>query len=334
MGHPAYRGRQVSEWVYGKSARSVDEMTTLPAALRGQLGSEAEHPLMRAVQESASDDGTIKFLVEAGDGNRVECVYLPFEDRVTLCLSTQVGCAMDCSFCATAIGGLTRNLTAGEIVDQVLLAQARTGTRITNVVYMGMGEPLANYAEVVKSIRLLTGEVGMSARRVTVSTVGLAPAIERLADEGLPITLAVSLHAPDDGLRRQIMPAAKLYPMDALMESCRLWTEKTGRRMTFEYLLLQGVNDAPEHAVELARRVRPMLANVNIIPYNHVEGRGSFSRPGRDRIQAFRETLEQQGVVVTERMRKGNPIDAACGQLRHEAEKGRKISSATTGPGS
>jgi 23S rRNA (adenine2503-C2)-methyltransferase len=321
----AYRGRQLADWVYRRSARSFDVMTDLPQKLRGELASSFIHPVLQEEDRSTSPDGAIKFLARARDGERVECVFLPYDDRISLCVSTQVGCAMDCSFCATGIGGLKRDLAPGEIVDQLLLVQAATGQRITHVVYMGMGEPLANYAATVASIRLLSKEVGLSARRITVSTVGLPAAIRRLATERLPITLAVSIHAPDDDVRRVIMPAARLHPLEDLLDACRHWCAVTRRRMTFEYLLLEGINDSPAQARDLARRIRGILGNVNLIPYNHVEGRGKFRRPSRERIEAFRAALEESGIRTTERMRRGNPVSAACGQLRHEAESGRKL---------
>lgn len=325
MGQPAFRGRQMSEWLYKRSARSFDEMTTLPASVRAGMQERFRHPLVSASAVSRSADGVAKYLVKLPDESSVECVYLPYEDRTSLCISTQVGCAMNCAFCATGIGGLTRDLSAGEMIDQALLAQADQKRRISHVVYMGMGEPLANYAETVRSIRLFTKEMGISARHITVSTVGLAPAIRRLADEGLPVTLAVSIHAPDDVVRSQIMPVARSHPMNELLDACRYWTAQTHRKMTFEYLLLKDVNDSPEQARELAARLRSILANVNIIPYNFVEGRGDFHRPERQKIEAFKRELARSGLTVTERMRRGNPINAACGQLRHEAEKGRKL---------
>ena len=325
QGLGAYRGRQLADWVYRRSARSFDVMTDLPQSLRAGLASVFLHPALHEEARSSSPDGAIKFLVRARDGEKVECVFLPYDDRVSLCVSTQVGCAMDCSFCATGIGGLKRDLSPGEIVDQLLLVQAATGRRVTHVVYMGMGEPLANYAATVASIRLLSKEVGLSARRITVSTVGLPAAIRRLAAERLPVTLAVSIHAPDDDIRRTIMPAARLHPLEDLLDACRHWCAVTRRRMTFEYLLLEGINDSPSQARELARRIRGILGNVNLIPYNHVEGRGAFRRPSRDRIEAFRCALEESGIRTTERMRRGNPVGAACGQLRHEAESGRRI---------
>lgn len=330
LGQPDYRGRQLSEWVYRRAARSIEEMTSLPSALRRELAERVRHPVFSVVATSSSLDGTTRFLVEASDGARVECVFLPYDDRASVCVSTQVGCAMDCSFCATGIGGLSRNLEPGEIVDQVLLAQAARGRRITHVVYMGMGEPLANYQATLTSIRLLSGEAGISPRRITVSTVGLPEAIRKLASEGLPITLAVSIHAPNDRLRAEIMPVARLHPLQDLIEACRFYTETTRRKMTFEYLLLDGVNDGPEHARELAALIKGCHANVNVIPYNHVEGRGDFRRPDRKAIDEFKAELTARSVTVTERMRKGNPVHAACGQLRHESANGRKLA---PGPG-
>jgi len=324
-GQPAYRGRQLAGWVYGKSARSFDEMSSLPAALRAALAEGTVHPLWNEVRRSASTDGTTKILAEAADGARVECVFLPYSERSSVCVSTQVGCAMDCAFCATAMGGLSRSLCAGEIVDQVLLVRAALGAAVTHVVYMGMGEPLANYAQTVRSIRLLAEEVGISPRRITVSTVGIPDAIRRLAGEGLPVTLAVSLHAPDDALRRELMPVAGAHSLDSLLRACRDWTQTTRRRMTFEYLLLDGINDSADQARELARRIHGCLANVNIIPYNHVEGRGHFHRPRRAAIEAFKRELERAGIAVTERLRRGNPVSAACGQLRNESVEGRKL---------
>ncbi|MEI6915688.1 MAG: 23S rRNA (adenine(2503)-C(2))-methyltransferase RlmN [Armatimonadota bacterium] len=327
FGQPSFRGNQIGEWLYKKTVRAIDDMINLPASLRAEMALKCQHPLLKISTVDRSIDGTAKYLLDLADGNRVECVYLPYADRKSICISTQVGCAMDCSFCATGIGGLTRDLTAGEIVDQVLLTQAEEKQRITHVVYMGMGEPLANYDQTVKSIRLLLNEVGISARHITVSTVGLAPAIRRLANEGIPLNLAVSIHASADNVRSTIMPIASVHSMADLLDACRYWIETTKRKITFEYLLLAGVNDGPSDAVELGRRIKPLLASVNIIPYNHVEGRGDYRRPDRHRINTFKEALTAAGVTVTERKRKGNPINAACGQLRHESEIGRKITS-------
>jgi len=329
MGEKPFRGRQLAEWLYRHGARSLDAMTTLPAAFRQALAQTAVHPLSRVAAQSPSTDGTVKFLLELGDGNSIECVFLPYEDRTTLCVSTQVGCAMGCAFCATAMGGLKRGLTAGEIVDQVLCAQSETGRRITNVVYMGMGEPLANYGATVRSIRLLAGEVGISARKITVSTVGLTQGIRSLAAEGLPVTLAISLHAPEDALRARIMPAAAKHPLPELLRACREYASVTGRRVTFEYLLLDGVNSSREQARQLAHLLHGMLANVNIIPYNHVEGRGDFRRPPRPCIDAFKDELQRAGVTVTERMRRGNPVSAACGQLRLNQDGGAGAAAAS-----
>jgi 23S rRNA (adenine2503-C2)-methyltransferase len=249
------------------------------------------------------------------DGQRIESVLLPYEDRVSVCVSTQVGCPMACAFCATGISGLVRDLTAGEIVDEVLTLQHDSSRRISNVVYMGMGEPLLNYDNVVRSLHLLNDEVGIGMRHITISTVGVTPRIRKLADEKLQVTLAISLHAPNDELRRSIMPAAARYPLHELMQACREYTDRTHRRITFEYLLIHEVNDLPVHARQLAALLKGLLGNVNLIPYNAVEGL-AFRRPPKARVQAFREILEEEGIAVTQRLERGHSISAACGQLR------------------
>ncbi|MBI2844526.1 MAG: 23S rRNA (adenine(2503)-C(2))-methyltransferase RlmN, partial [Armatimonadetes bacterium] len=229
---------------------------------RGKL--EAASTLFRArtLARSPSTDGTTKFLLELSDGQRIESVLIPYTDRLTVCVSTQVGCAADCSFCATAAAGLTRNLSAGEIVDQALTLQGHAGERVTNVVFMGMGEPLLNYDEVIKSVRLLNSEVGIAMRKMTVSTVGITPRIRKLQSENLQLTLAISLHAPDDELRRRLVPLALRYPLNDMIASCRAYAEATGRRVTYVYLLLAGVNDSPAHARKLAGLIKGSLANV------------------------------------------------------------------------
>lgn len=323
-GAPAYRGAQIADWVYRRSARDIGQMSDLPIHLRDLLSQQFLHPACRLTSSSVSGDGSAKLLWQLADSLSVETVLLPYERRTSVCVSTQVGCAMDCKFCATGIGGLARNLLAGEIVDQVLGAQAECKASVTHVVYMGMGEPLQNYVNTTSSIRLINQELGISVRRITVSTVGIAPAIRRLADEKLGVTLAVSIHAPSDDLRAQFMPVASMHSLPSLIDACRYFAETTGRRVTFEYLLMDGLNDHPAQARELARVIRPVLANVNLIPYNYVEGRGEFRRSSQQAIARFRRALETQGVTVTQRLRRGNPIDAACGQLRNTAE-GSKV---------
>jgi 23S rRNA (adenine2503-C2)-methyltransferase len=319
VGASAFRGRQTARWVYRRCVHGFEQMTDLPKDLRQTLADNAVLYRAKILQECKSPDGTTKFLLEFEDHQTVEAVLLPYEKRVSVCVSTQVGCAAGCTFCATAIGGLIRDLGAGEIVDEVLTCQEQTSRRVSHVVYMGMGEPLLNYDNVVKSIRLLNDEVGIGMRHITVSTVGITPRIERLADEGLQITLAISLHAPNDELRRRLIPISEHYPLDGLIRACQAYTDQTSRRVTFEYLLIRDLNDSLEHARELAYLVRRSnLANVNLIPYNAVEGLG-MSRPPQARVKAFRETLEKEGIAVTQRMERGHTISAACGQLKRRA---------------
>lgn len=318
LGEPKFRGKQVAQWIYKRNAGSFEQMTDLPAALRQKLAQCASFTRSRVLKKSESPDGTVKYLLELSDSRTIESVLLPYEDRVSVCVSTQVGCAADCSFCATAISGLERSLTAGEIVDQILTLQEDGGRRITNVVFMGMGEPLLNYANTLKAIHILNKEVGIAMRKITVSTVGIIPFIRKLMDEKLQLTLAISLHAPNDELRQQIMPLTRKYPLQDLIAVLKHYTEVTGRRITFEYLLLDQVNDSPAHAKQLVGLISGMLANVNLIAYNEVIGK-SYRRPARERVEAFRRVLEDAGIETTERFERGHAISAACGQLRRSA---------------
>ncbi|MDW8051869.1 MAG: 23S rRNA (adenine(2503)-C(2))-methyltransferase RlmN [Armatimonadota bacterium] len=316
LGEPAYRGTQLAKWIYGKAATDFAQMTDLPAALRARL---QEIALISPNQISViqrSQDGTVKCLLRLVDGNEVECVLLPYEDRVSVCLSTQVGCPMGCRFCATAQGGYTRNLTAGEIVDQLLHLQRLSERRISHVALMGMGEPLLNLENVLTALRLIHDEVGIGYRRITLSTVGIVPKIYELATHKLPITLAISLHAPDDETRARIMPVTRKWGVDALIQAARDYFEQTKRRVTFEYLLLREVNDTPRHARELARKLDGVPCLVNLIPFNYVPTPENFQRPEPSRIRRFRQILEQAGIEVTQRVERGHDIDAACGQLR------------------
>jgi 23S rRNA (adenine2503-C2)-methyltransferase len=317
---PAYRGRQLAAWIYSRGARDFDQMTDLPRALRQRLADEYRVGRSRVAALQSSADGTSKLLLELGDGKEIEAVLLPYPDRTSVCVSSQVGCPVGCVFCATATMGFGRNLTAGEMVDQVLTAGEYAQTRapvprITHVVVMGMGEPLLNYAPLVKAIRLLHEEVGLSMRHITVSTAGFVPGIRRLADEGLPVTLALSLHAPNDALRAELIPMSRRYGLAEVLEAVHYYTEKTGRRVTLEYLLLGGVNDSETDARELAKRTTRYLTHVNLIPWNPAETISPFSPPSAARVRAFRRVLEQQGLTVTQRMERGREIDAACGQL-------------------
>jgi 23S rRNA (adenine2503-C2)-methyltransferase len=332
LGHKAYRGRQVAAWVYGKGARSFADMTDLPVALREQLSEVAAVGRGDVLRESRSSDGTIKLLLRFADGEAVETVYLPYDGRDSVCISTQVGCPAACAFCATGLMGLRRNLTAGEMLDQVLLAQdvARReqgpNARITNVVFMGMGEPLLNLAPVVRAARLINSELGISMRNVTLSTVGITPAIRRLAQERLQLTLAVSLHAPEQRLREQIVPMARRYPLDELMAACHDYAEATSRRLTFEYVMLAGVNDSVQRARQLGELLRGELAHVNLIPFNPCPDIPHFSAPSLDQLERFRQEVERHGVRTTLRVTRGREIEAACGQLRRSVEQaGRTV---------
>jgi len=347
LGHPAYRGKQVSDWLYRKGARDLASMTNLPRDLRVKLDESASLTRSQVLRESSSKDGTTKLLLSLADGETIESVLLPYEDRVSVCVSTQVGCAAGCVFCATAECGFVSNLTAGEIVDQVLTLSARgmlreascpeatsgarprvganslpthsrathSRGRVTHVVFMGMGEPLLNFQNVMKAVRLLHDEVGISMRRMTISTVGITPAIRKLAALDLQLTLAISLHAPDADLRRKLIPLSAKYPLDELISACRDYANRTRRRVTFEYLLLAGVNDSATQAAALAKLLRGTLCHVNLIPYNQVLGK-SFSRPSGRTIAAFRSILEHSGIEVTQRLERGHAVSAACGQLR------------------
>lgn len=329
LGEPAYRGRQIARWMYQGGARSFAEMTDLPSALRTRLAEAAHLTALTPLTSLRADGGdTVKYLVHLEDGATVETVFMRYEDgRRSVCISTQVGCGMGCTFCATALAGLTRNLTAAEILDQVLLVQREQGERVTNVVFMGMGEPLANYAATLRALRLLNAPYGpnIGMRHLTVSTVGLAPQIRMLARERLQLTLAVSLHAPDDALRSTLVPVNRRWPISELLAASADYMRETGRRVSFEYVLLEGVNDGPEAGQGLGRLlaeharavgVRPGAAwHVNLIPWNPVYGM-QYRRPPRERVEAFLRGLDRHGVPATVRLERGVEIAAACGQLQ------------------
>ncbi len=330
-GEPRYRARQVWEWAYRRYAASYDEMTNLPATLRERLADEIPFPAIRVVAELTSDDGlTRKRLIRLYDGKLIESVLMLYDPRgdsrgrATACVSSQVGCALGCVFCATGQAGFERNLTAGEIVVQVVgfardQAEA-AGRPLTNVVFMGMGEPLANYRAVWRAVETLNSSDGMriAARHITISTVGLIPGIRKLAGEPLQVGLAVSLHAPDEALRERLIPTAHRYPLPQIIDACRDYIARTGRRITFEYCLMDGVNDDPAQARALADLLRGMLCHVNVIPVNPTPDE-SIRRPSRARTLAFQRELAARGVPCTVRVEKGGEISAACGQLRGEA---------------
>jgi 23S rRNA (adenine2503-C2)-methyltransferase len=328
-GEQRFRLEQVWNGLY-RQGRDLVELTELPAALRERLGAAA--PLALAeVTESVTDGGdTVKFLWELDGGARVETVLMHYADRSTVCVSTQAGCAMACSFCATGQAGFERHLDAGEIVEQLARARRRAADgphprRVSNVVFMGMGEPLANYDATWAAIRRIHRDMEIGARHLTVSTVGLVPGILRMADEDLPVGLAVSLHAADDELRDELVPINRTYPLDALMEACHRYVDATRRRVSFEWAMIDGVNDRFEDAERLARLATPLRAHVNLIPLNPTPGYAVRGSSG-NRVRAFTAELERRGVNVTVRDTRGTEIDAACGQLRagHEATPVRR----------
>jgi 23S rRNA (adenine2503-C2)-methyltransferase len=320
-GQPRYRADQVWRWLYKSLVSELDEMRNLPAELRAQLGGQFVVSAATPLRRQRSHDGlTEKVLLRLADGEAVEAVLMAYDGRRTVCVSSQVGCAVRCAFCATGLGGWTRNLSAGEIVEQVLYyaRQLRAnGQAVSNVVYMGMGEPFLNYEAVRRSIDVLNDPDGfdLGARRVTVSTAGLVPGIERLADEGLPVGLAISLHAPTDELRDRLVPLNRRYPLERLIAACREYTARTRRRVTFEYALIDGVNDGPGEADALARLLRGLLCHVNLIPVNPVAELPYRPSP-HERVVAFERRLREQGVNATLRVSRGADIQAGCGQLR------------------
>ncbi len=326
-GQPSYRAKQVMEWAYAREKRveSWDAMSNLPAALRSSL--EEVHPIRmpEVVTVSGSKDTTRKLLLRLHDGELIETVLIPASpalygeesDRRTLCVSSQVGCAYGCKFCASGLDGWKRHLSADEIVSQVLLAEKVSGERINNLVFMGMGEPMANYQNWLQAVSILNAPwgVGLGARKMTVSTSGLVPRIRDLADQPLQIRLAISLHGASDEVRSQIMPVNKKHPVAELMEACSYYSDRKKQMITFEYILIEGVNDAPSEARLLADRARGLRAKINLIPYNTVEGL-PWKRPSEAAQEEFLSILQNRGIAATIRREKGHDIDAACGQLR------------------
>jgi 23S rRNA (adenine2503-C2)-methyltransferase len=317
-GEPAYRARQVWAGLHERVLRP-EEMTDLPAALRGALGEALPPALLEVERRTADKDQTTKWLWALDDGSRVETVLMRYRERVTVCISTQAGCAMACQFCATGQAGFQRHLRAGEIVEQVAVAMREARPRrLSNVVFMGMGEPLANYDRVWSAIERLHGDMGLSARHLTLSTVGMVPGIRRLAGESLPVNLAVSLHAANDGLRDELVPINRRYPLAVLAEACADYVAAKGRRLSIEWALIDGVNDRSRDAAELAAFVRPLAAHVNLIPLNPTPGYAVVGSPPA-RVRGFRDELVALGVNATVRMTRGADIDAACGQLAASA---------------
>ncbi|MAV12799.1 MAG: 23S rRNA (adenine(2503)-C(2))-methyltransferase RlmN [Cyanobium sp. MED843] len=328
QGQKAFRGRQLHDWLYAKGAHSLDEITVLPKAWRSDLVAQGvKVGRLKEVHRSVAADATTKLLLSTDDGETIETVGIPTDQRLTVCVSSQVGCPMACRFCATGKGGLQRSLQTHEIVDQVLSVREAMDRRPSHIVFMGMGEPLLNSEAVLKAIRCLNDDLGIGQRRITVSTVGVPKTLPQLAELALKtlgraqFTLAVSLHAPNQALREELIPTAHAYPLDALLEDCRHYLALTGRRVSFEYILLGDLNDRPEHAQELADRVGGFQSHVNLIAYNPIEEE-EFQRPTRARIDAFQRVLERRGVAVSLRASRGLDQNAACGQLRRQRQLG------------
>ncbi|MTI79805.1 MAG: 23S rRNA (adenine(2503)-C(2))-methyltransferase RlmN [Firmicutes bacterium] len=323
MGEKPFRGRQICQWVLQKGVKEFNQMSNISKDLRQKLQQATKLGGLNILARQQSDDGnTIKYLFEFPDGEAVESVLMKHSYGRSACVSTQVGCRMGCRFCASTLEGMVRNLTAGEIYDQVLGIQHDTGERVSHVVLMGSGEPLDNYHNTIKFIKNITAPYGLqiSVRHITLSTCGIVPGIKQLAQEKMQITLAVSLHAPNDQLRDQIMPINRKYPLGQLIPACKQYAEHTGRRVTFEYSLMRGVNDREDHAVELGELLRGMLCHVNLIPVNPVKER-EYDRTSREQIDKFKKVLEQSRVNATVRKEMGADIDAACGQLRRKTMK-------------
>ena len=318
LGEPGYRAAQVFSWLHAKRARSFDEMTSLPKALRERLSAPAYISGAEILEKQVSDaDGTVKYLFALEKDTIIESVLMKYGYGAAVCVSTQAGCAMGCTFCASTLGGMSRDLSAGEMLSQVYEISRDSGESVNHVVLMGSGEPLENYDEVMGFIRIINSPegAGIGQRKITLSTCGLTDKIDKLSEEGLQITLAVSLHAPEDGIRNKIMPVSRKYPMEGLLAACRRYAEKTGRRVTFEYALIKGVNDSDQCAKRLAARLKGMLCHVNLIPINGVAER-KYEKSGETRIAAFAEALRAGGINVTVRRELGSDINAACGQLR------------------
>ncbi len=322
LGEPAFRAGQVYSWMH-RGARSFEEMTNLSKALRLRLAERYELTAPTAVRKLVSKkDGTIKYLWRLSDGNCVESVLMQYHHGNTVCISSEVGCAMGCAFCASTRGGLVRRLTPSEMLDQVLFTQLDSGLPVSNIVLMGIGEPLDNYDTVLRFLELVNSPEGMNIgmRHISLSTCGLVERIDRLAEENLQLTLSVSLHAPTDEIRSTIMPVNRRYNVQTLLASCRRYFEKTGRRISFEYAMIRGVNDTPEMAKLLASRLRGIAAHVNLIPLNDIpESPLKPSRP--EDVQAFRQSLEEHGIPATVRRTLGSDINASCGQLRRNFER-------------
>lgn len=320
LGQPAFRGRQLYHWLHQKLVTDFDAMTDQPKAFLAQLKECACIAAPAIVRRQQSQDGTVKYLLRMADGNCIETVLMRYHYGNTVCVSTQVGCAMGCRFCASTQAGRVRDLTPGEIAAQVYTAQRDSGERVSHIVLMGIGEPLHNYDNVLAFLHLISGPDGLNIgmRNISLSTCGLVPQIDRLAKENLQLTLSVSLHAPDDATRSGMMPVNDAFPLEQLIPACRRYQKATGRRISFEYAMVRGVNDSPAMAQKLADLIRGMGAHVNLIPVNPVDG-SPYSASDEANVRRFCARLEALGVNATVRRRLGSDISAACGQLRREA---------------
>lgn len=319
LGEKAYRGKQISEWLC-RGASSFSEMTNLPAAFRSRLEEECVISKLEVLKRLKSADGTQKILYGLDDGNAVETVFMKYRYGDSICISSQAGCRMGCVFCASGKNGLVRDLTPGEMAGQIQVTQklcCEKGGRISHVVVMGTGEPFDNYENLLKFIRIVNSDkgLGIGCRNITVSTCGIGPKIYAMADDMPQVNLAISLHAPNDEIRKTIMPVAYRYSIDELIRACRDYTEKTHRRITFEYAVTRGVNDSAANIEELAELLRGMLCHVNLIPLNPIE-EGGLASPGRRRAEEIKDMLEERGIPATVRRTLGSDIDASCGQLR------------------
>jgi 23S rRNA (adenine2503-C2)-methyltransferase len=330
MGEPGFRAGQITDWVYQKRIDTIEKMTDLPLPLRARLVETFSFSRIELVRVLGAGDTTRKFLFRLADGNLIESVLIPASpalyggksDRRTICVSTQVGCAYGCKFCASGLEGFSRNLNPNEIVDQLLAVENATAEKIDNVVFMGMGEPLANLENVLRAIRIINAEWGLSigARRITISTSGLAPQIRKLAEEPLQIRLAISLHGASDEVRNRIMPINRGYNIETLLSACDYYNAHKKQRLTFEYILIAGVNDSDEQARLLSRHAHRLSAKVNLIPYNSVDGL-PWTRPSKERQEKFLAILRERAIPATLRREKGHDIDAACGQLRLQTQR-------------
>ena len=323
LGEKPFRAKQIYEWLHVKLVDDFEEMSNLSKSLREKLREEYHIPTVQMVERQESKlDGTNKFLFQLHDGHMVESVLMRYKHGNSVCISSQVGCRMGCKFCASTIGGLERNLTPGEMLGQIYQIQKISGERVANVVVMGTGEPLDNYDHFVRFVRLLTSEGGLhiSQRNLTVSTCGIVPNMKRLAEEKFQITLALSLHGSNQEKRKTLMPVANKYGLSEVLEACDYYFEKTGRRITFEYSLVSGVNDRAEDAEELIAILKPRNCHLNLIPVNPIKER-SFEKPSRKNAENFKNKLEKSGINVTIRREMGSDIDGACGQLRRRYAK-------------